>query len=672
MHFVFPAFLIALVVLAIPIIIHLFYFRKFKKVYFSDIRNLKEVQEEKSTVEKLKKRLILASRLLALLFLVLAFAQPFFGKKDKKQNENGNALAVYIDNSYSMGLKEGVTDNLSTAKQKAIEIANGFNNTDQFCLLTNSNDIQTQKWMTKADFIDAVDKIELVNQNKNISEINQKQAALFQNIGNKNKQAFIISDFQEYITTPLKDTAFTTYLLPMPTSTEKNVFVDSCWFENPVFAINNSNKLLVRFKNSGNSKVSKLSVSIKINEQVKAVDEINIDANSFVVDSFNINITKSGIQNGVISFKDYPIAFDDNFYFNFNIQNNEKVLNIQSNNTPNNIASIFSGDNYFQLTTTDNGKIDYSTFNQYGLIILNHLQEISSGLSSGLKEYLHNGGSVLIIPTNNIDLNSYNNFFSNNGIAAISGTRTVSGKVTQLNLKEDVFKGVFDVIPKNIDLPTFSQFYSQGKNSTVPEKPILITNVQAPLFTKFEVGNGLLYWQAVPIDNNFSNIASKAIYPPIIYNTGIYKKQTNPLYYTIGSDNFITIKNNSSKSDQSVVLKNKDFEFIPESRVVGNTVYLSINQDVPYDGFYKVQSNDQTIDEISFNFNRQESDLVFANTKSLKKLYAKDNGIILDNTAANLTAKVKQIKDGTVLWKIALFLCLIALIVEALLIRFLK
>ncbi|MCC6723197.1 MAG: BatA domain-containing protein, partial [Saprospiraceae bacterium] len=35
MQFLYPGFLFALAALAIPIIIHLFYFRRFKKVYFT-------------------------------------------------------------------------------------------------------------------------------------------------------------------------------------------------------------------------------------------------------------------------------------------------------------------------------------------------------------------------------------------------------------------------------------------------------------------------------------------------------------------------------------------------------------------------------------------------------------------------------------------------------------
>ena len=78
MHFLYPAFLFALLSLAIPVIIHLFNFRKYQKVYFSNVQFLKEVQEQQSYRRNLKERLILACRLLALTFLVLAFAKPYF------------------------------------------------------------------------------------------------------------------------------------------------------------------------------------------------------------------------------------------------------------------------------------------------------------------------------------------------------------------------------------------------------------------------------------------------------------------------------------------------------------------------------------------------------------------------------------------------------------------
>ncbi|MBK8471991.1 MAG: BatA domain-containing protein [Sphingobacteriales bacterium] len=84
MNFLFPAFLAAMAALAIPIIIHLFYFRRFKKIYFSNVKFLREIKEERASRNKLKHYLVLLARLLAVALLVLAFAQPFCPKTTRK------------------------------------------------------------------------------------------------------------------------------------------------------------------------------------------------------------------------------------------------------------------------------------------------------------------------------------------------------------------------------------------------------------------------------------------------------------------------------------------------------------------------------------------------------------------------------------------------------------
>ena len=76
MSFAYPEFLFALAAISVPIVIHLFNFRRFKKVYFSDIRFLKDVEIETKSRNKLKNLLILLSRILAITFLVMAFAKP--------------------------------------------------------------------------------------------------------------------------------------------------------------------------------------------------------------------------------------------------------------------------------------------------------------------------------------------------------------------------------------------------------------------------------------------------------------------------------------------------------------------------------------------------------------------------------------------------------------------
>ena len=117
MKFLYPEFLFGLFTLAIPIIIHLFNFRKSKKVYFSSTRFLKNVKKSTSQKLKLKHYLILFSRLLFLAFLVLAFAQPYLPGTDK--NPQAESVYIYLDNSWSMSNKvDGFIIVISPGKTK--------------------------------------------------------------------------------------------------------------------------------------------------------------------------------------------------------------------------------------------------------------------------------------------------------------------------------------------------------------------------------------------------------------------------------------------------------------------------------------------------------------------------------------------------------------------------
>src|SRR5882757_587182 len=132
MHFLYPAFLFALITLAIPVIIHLFNFRRYQKVYFSNVQFLKEIQEQQSSRRNLKERLILAARLLALFFLVLAFARPYISNQNTGNASRQNAVSVFVDNSYSMQTLNREGSLLDDAKQKAKEIASAYNINDRF------------------------------------------------------------------------------------------------------------------------------------------------------------------------------------------------------------------------------------------------------------------------------------------------------------------------------------------------------------------------------------------------------------------------------------------------------------------------------------------------------------------------------------------------------------
>lgn len=672
MHFVFPAFLFALFALAVPILIHLFYFRKYKKIYFSDIRFLKEVQEQKSTIDKLKKRLILLSRLLALFFLVLAFAQPFFGRKEKNNNVSTYA-AIYIDNSPSTQLIKNGEAVLDICKQKAKAIAEALNDNDKLAIITNDIYNPNQRWMLKDDFLNALDQIKPSYQQKNLEEIILKQNALLSNVGAVNKERFIISDFQTNMLASIKDTSYSTYLIPIQTEAKSNLFVDTCWFENPIVQLNTTLKLLVRFKNTGSELVSKKPATLKINNQIKTVKDISVDAFSSVIDSFNFSISTAGNQNLAIEFNDYPITYDDVFYANFEVKQNETILNIEDLNTPNNIQAVFANDNYFKLTTINVNQIDYSSLKTYDFIILNQLNEIASGLANTLNEFVANGGSIYIIPSASALISNYNAFLNQMQIGSFGNLKQQKSMVKQLNLNDKIFKGIFSQLPKNIDLPSVEQFYSIQSANSVRQYDILPTTNGTALISKYNVGKGIVYLQSSPLQSGFTNLGSKAIFAPIVYNMAVQKNYAPPLYYTIGKDNQIELNHINKNPTAQLSIGSEKTEFIPESRTIGNVQYLFINQNLEQDGIYSIKEDKQAIGKsIAFNFDRKESELKFTDLKNLENQFNLPNFKIIEQQKSNIFAQVKHIKDGTVLWKIFVVLALVCLLAEILLIRFLK
>ena len=121
MNFLYPGFLFSLLAVAIPILIHLFNFRRFKVVYFSNVQFLKAVKEENASAERLKNLLILFCRILAIVFLVLAFARPYFSPDSNIRPDLKNMVYIYIDNSYSMENQNKEGSLLDEAKRRAKE-----------------------------------------------------------------------------------------------------------------------------------------------------------------------------------------------------------------------------------------------------------------------------------------------------------------------------------------------------------------------------------------------------------------------------------------------------------------------------------------------------------------------------------------------------------------------
>ncbi len=687
MRFIYPEFLFALFALAIPIIIHLFNFRRFKKVYFTNVRFLREIKQDTRSKSKLKHLLILFSRLAALAFLVLAFAQPYFPSSEEVKVHDRRTIGIYIDNSYSMDARGRNGSLLDEARQKAREIAKAYKSTDQFQILTNDFEARHQRLLNQEEFLEELGQIEMSSAVKNIKQVIARQSdAILQKSadGKHDYLSYIISDFQKSITQlqDLKsDSTLKIRFIPVSASGSDNIFIDTVFFNTPFIRMNEPAELTVRLRNTGKNDIENVPVKLSINNEQKAIASNNIPANSYADCKLSFTPSGSGWQSCLISLTDYPVVFDDHYYFNFNIRSGIQILSINDAAGDKFLRSLFESDPYFSYRAVAESQVDYSVFNSQQLIILNELEFISSGLEQEIRNYVARGGTLFIIPSPRADLMSYGSLFSDLQANSFVTLNSLPEKISALESDHPLFKGVFEEgkkLPPNLDLPAVQKYFQLARNTRIPETALLKYQNGSAFLALTNSGKGQVFTLSVPLQDDFSNFHRHALFVPIMLKAALQGSSLIQAPSIIGRDNEFTVHQDTIiTKDQVVHLVNEElgFDIIPENKLLANDWILSVRDQVKEAGNYSVVDNQRLVYVQAFNFDRTESDLSTYTVSELEEIVSKSshpNLSILNEDTTTLSHTLNQLEEGTRLWKIFVILALIFLAIEVLLLRFYK
>jgi hypothetical protein len=684
MSFTYPAFLFALLAIAIPIIIHLFNFRKFKTVYFSNVRFLKEIKQETQSRSRLRQLLILASRILAILFLVLAFAQPFIPVKNKKVVPGQKAVSIFIDNSFSM---EAINKNgtlLDEAKKRAIEIVASYKPNDRFQLLTNDFEGKHQRLVNKEEFSTLLDEVKISPATRSISDVVSRQQDMLSESGSKSMVAYLISDFQKSITNinELKaDTLIDLNFVPLTAALKNNVYIDTCWFDTPVRQLNQLEKLHVRINNNSENAVENNSIKLFINGIQRTLASFSMEAHAETEVVLTFPNKESGFQQCHVALNDYPVTFDDTFYFSYEVSKNVAVLCINPSEAgvvssqQSYLNNLFGMDSVFQTKNSEENKLEYASLTNYNLIILNELKTISSGLGQELKRFLSNGGSVLVFPSASADLEAYKIFLTGLSVNYYERLDTTNTKIEKINLEHAVYKDVFDkkvTQVSNLDLPKVFNHYVFTKSTHSRSAFLLRLQNGDDFLSEYKVGNGNLYLSAVPLQADFSSFAKHALFVPTIYMIALNSHIQHPLFYTLGTDeNMETAQLITGENVYHVRKEASDFDIIPEHKIIDTKAQINIHNQLTEGGNYNLYAGKEKVMPLSFNFNRMESDLTCYSPEELQTFIEdkhEEHIHLLYSGEKNLTSII-DINEGKKLWKWCIVLTLLFLAIETLLVR---
>ena len=633
---------------------------------------LKQVNEQQSSRRNIKERLILAARLLALTFLVLAFARPYLNNGQAVNAGTQQAVSIFIDNSYSMETLNSEGSLLDQAKQKAKEIASAYGINDRFQLLTQDFEGKYQRLLSRDEFNDAVDAVKISPQSRDLQQIINRQQSLLAMQANALKRVYIISDFQKNISNQqaLKtDADIKINFIQLKANELPNVAVDSVWLLNAIHRPGESEKLVVRLHNYADAKAKKIPLKVIINGEQKALGSYTINPRSTQNDTLAFSGLRAGWQHGKVTLQDNPVTFDNQFYFSFNVKQQMPVLLVDDGKSNTYLQAVFAADKFFAVKDVPAGNVDYAGLSAYPLIILSDIKSISVGLAQQLKVYVAKGGSLIVFPAVDADINSYHVMLQAINAPYPEKLQAEAAKVSSINLQNPIFKNVFDSFPRNPDLPVVKKYYQLSKSSN--SENLMALPGDNSFWTANSNGKGKVYVSAVALSDDFSNLQRHALFLPLMFRIALLSGHDQPLFYTIGQNEAIEIPTVQTGEKQLLKLVKDSINIIPDVRQQEGSTLLYLSDQVQQSDTYNLQKQDSTIAVLAFNDNRSESDLSYLTHVDLAKILPK-SGAILQAGTDSLKNEVTDINIGLQLWKLCIILALIFLATEILLVRYYK
>jgi hypothetical protein len=642
MQFKHPEILYFLFVLVIPILVHLFQLRRFKKEYFTNVRFLKELSIQTRKSSKIKKWLLLATRLLLLTALIIAFAQPFFKAKDSKNISN--EMYIVLDNSYSMQAKGNKGELLKRAVQELLE------NTPEnqtFSLITNNENY----WNTDIKSIQK--EIQNITYSALPFQLESAMSKIKSRKSTNNKDVIIISDAIGLKPKQLKsiDDNFNTYFITPEAEQKNNIAIDSVYMNQ---TLNDFYEIGVNLKSYGQQNNS-IPIGLYNNNKLVAKTLVKFEKSETAI---NFTIPKKDF-NGYVSINDGSLKYDNTFYFSITKPEKTNVISIGKTEKSGFLARIYSADE-FNFSNNTIETLDYNIIEKQDAIVLNELENLPQALVTNLKSFVEKGGNLVFIPSAEIKIADTNRFLGTFGQIQFGNNQNSNKLITKISFQHPLFQSVFEKKIDNFQYPNTKQSFE-----LITANPAILSFEDQSYFLtsiKNQVSN--VYVFAAPINKLNSNFQNSPLIVPIFYNMAQSIQKTGINALTIGENQSFLVDTNLSK-DEILEVKNTDEKFIPTQQILNNKVKLQFDDYPIFAGNLGIYKNEEVVRNISFNYNRSESNLeqsqskLLSDYKVVKSIETVYNSLLSD-------------RSNDEIWKIFVILALLFIFLEVLIQKLVK
>lgn len=413
--FVHPEYLWAWAFVLVPILLHLFDWKRYKTAYFPYVAALRQAQQQHKRQRRLRRRLILVCRVAAIVLLVAAFAQPVWrGEGAALSGADKPYYSLYLDNSYSMSAPYGAGGDrvLTAAGAAAARIVRQCPESAGIQILTNAFDGEEQAFHAPADALHALSGVRPSPACRTLDEVTARMqaAAEEQGVSPQAVQRIYISDFQTTLfdgrggrLAGLSDgwrTDSTARYLAFTPAPYDDWHIDSAALAQAVSPMTGEGTLWVwvsRSRSAGREAEKRLQCLV--DGQAMPAQSIKLSPGERACAVWPFRLGTPGFHAAELRLEPDSVPYNNYWYVSLYRPSRCRVLHVYGGQTPAEAARrLFGRDSAFVYEAVPFNRLDYAALSEADFVVAEGLSVWPSALTARLGDYLKAGGRLAVVP----------------------------------------------------------------------------------------------------------------------------------------------------------------------------------------------------------------------------------------------------------------------------------
>ncbi|MFQ5742086.1 MAG: BatA domain-containing protein [Acidobacteriota bacterium] len=529
-----PAFLVGLVVLAVPILVHLTHRPKATIVPFPSLMFLDKVPFRSMRRQRIRHWLLLLLRCTAVALLVLAFARPFIDRAGIAATLSPGAreVVILLDRSYSMGY----ANRWQRARKAASDAVSELAAADRASLVLFSNTAQTAVRSTSETMVlrNAVEATQLSQGATHYAPALKLARQLLEESDLPRREVILITDFQktgwdeeDEVKLP-EGTVFRA--VDLSQSETSNVAVSDLIFQRTHSGGRQSLTVAARLTNQGNDPYEDLAVALDVDGKRVQTRTVALEPNSSTTVAFAALPVGDEILRATVRARSDALPQDNAFYFLATPGQAVGVLILEPNGAG-------ASDSFylqraleignlpaFHVAVKRVGQFQPSDLEGAALVFLNDTPYPPGARGQRLRRFVKDGGGLVVALG---ELSTARDWLGADATALVPGFGEPIDRGAELGGTMATFDSahpVFELfkMPRSGDF-TSGSFYRYRPVQTLPTDRVLASfDDGSAALVERQVGSGRVLTWTSTLDTYWNNFPQQAVFLPFVHQLAKY------------------------------------------------------------------------------------------------------------------------------------------------------